>query len=378
MNVLIIGGTGVLSRDILARSISLDYDVIVVNRGNHKLECDVQYIIADIRNESDIKTKLNNYFFDVVVDFVSYTLAQLKQTFSIFENKCKQYIFISSCCVYRRDLNDFPIREDSPKPNPELPYGINKFKCEQFLQSTSHKCKYTIVRPYITYGDTRIPFALAPLARLHGTIIKRILNNKPLFIWKQFNRTPICTITHTKDFAIAFCGLFLNEKAFDTDVNIVGDEITSWLDVVKIIYNHLGKSSLAIPEISIKDLCEEFPNDSTFFKGDRNLDAIFDNSKIKSLVPDFKQSIFLDSGIKSTIEYYISNECLDGIDYEFDAQLDRLLKRSGFSGLGYRDYLGNTRLIDRIRYYIYSTFPYYKAKGIETRLQNLMRRFRKE
>jgi len=339
------------------------------------LDYQVNSIVGDIRNIDDIKIKLENSVFDVVVDFVSYNLQQLKQPFSILESKCRQYIFISSCCVYRRAKSDFPIREDSPKPNEQLPYGVDKYECEQYLQSTKHKCHYTIVRPYITYGDTRIPFALAPLARFHGTLIKRILNNKPLFIWKEDNRIPICTLTHTKDFAIGFCGLLLNERAFDTDVNIVGDEKCSWLEVIKIIYDRLGKTTLSIPEISIKDICEYFPNDSQFFHGDRNLDAVFDNSKIKELVPEFVSKTSLKEGVNNTINYYITNNYLDGFDYKYDAQLDRLLKRNGFKGLGFVDYSNNESSIKRVEYFLYSTFSFYRAQGLESRINKLIKNY---
>lgn len=373
MNILMIGGSGVLSRDILEHSVKIGHDVTVLNRGNHRIELPVKAIIANIRNVEDVLEKIDCQFFDVVIDFVSYNPEQLKKTFSIFEDRCKQYIFISSCCVYRRDDIDFPIKEDSPKPNIHLPYGINKYECEQFLQQTKHRCYYTIVRPYITYGDTRIPFALAPLARLHGSLIKRIQNNKPLFIWKENNRIPVCTLTHTRDFAVGFCGLFLNELAFDNDVNIVGDEICSWNEMIKIIYQELGKPNLPIPEVSLKDICNQFPNDSQFFRGDRNLNAVFDNSKIKKLVPEFESKISLKEGIKDTINYYVNNNYLDGFDYKYDAKLDRLLRRNGVRGLRFYKYSKKTSIYHRIEYFLYSTFSFYRAQGLEFRIKKLLK-----
>lgn len=174
MKVLLLGGTGVLSTDILLECVNRGYETFVLNRGNHSSLIPKEAILikGNIRNKKEVSEVLHNLFFDVVVDFLSINPYDLKSSFEFFESRCLQYVFISSACAFRRAHEDGILIESSPKPNINLPYSVNKFECEKYLMDREEKkCNYTIIRPYITYGDTRIPFGIAPLARYHWTII---------------------------------------------------------------------------------------------------------------------------------------------------------------------------------------------------------------
>lgn len=330
MNILIIGGTGVLSTDIVLRSLECRHDVTVLNRGHHVSEIPegVKIIKADVRNIDEVNRKMVGERFDVIVDFLSFTEKDLKTTFGLFKDKCTQYIFISSACVFRRSLEDDILLENSPKPNTNLPYSINKYACEKWLSANSEraKCKYTIVRPYITYGDTRIPFGIAPLARYHWTIVARILNGKPMFLWD--NGTAKCTLTHSKDFAYNFVQLYLNEKAYNEDINLVGDYVYTWREMLETLYDILGKNKNNIVSISTNKIVKILPCFKEFLFGDRSLNAVFDNSKLKRIIPDYHQSITLENGIKGTLNYYRKNGYLEGIDFKYDGRLDKLIEQT--------------------------------------------------
>lgn len=357
MRVLIIGGTGVLSTDVLLECLNKGYDVFALNRGrsNNKLPKEVNVIITDINRLNESFNEIKQHQYDAVIDFLSINKKQLEKTFTLLSSLCKQYIFISSACVFRRASNDGIIQEDSPKPNSNLAYSIEKYECEQWLKSNSQSfsCAYTIVRPYITYGDTRIPVGVAPLAKYHWTIIGRMLANKPFFLWdKGENR---CTLMHTRDFAYNFVQLIGNIKAYNEDFNIVGDEVYTWKEVVEIIYELISKQPLIV-EVPMHKLCYLLPEYSEFIKGDRCLDAIFDNSKLKSVISNYKQNISLRSGILQTIDYYKNNNYLCGIDYKYDGLIDRMIAKSQVLGdnkdLSFKDYLGTATIKDRIIYYI--------------------------
>jgi len=103
------------------------------------------------------------------------------KTLELFRNKCKQYIFISSATVYSKDNPEEVITEETPLTNYDWDYSKNKISCEKILEEESriNNLQYTIVRPYITYGTTRIPFALISKNK-QWTLIDRILNDKPI------------------------------------------------------------------------------------------------------------------------------------------------------------------------------------------------------
>ena len=96
LKVLLIGGTGVLSTDIRELAVKKGYEVYILNRGQNKsinIDKSIKVINADIRDIESTKEKVKDYKFDVVVDFLSFNVSQLKGTLYIFENNCKQYIF---------------------------------------------------------------------------------------------------------------------------------------------------------------------------------------------------------------------------------------------------------------------------------------------
>ena len=160
MKIFIIGGTGVLSSDIVAECLSHGDTLYVLNRGRNK-SCindskKFHQIVCDIRNKEEVKRKIIGMSFDVVVDFLSFSPDQLNQTFNIFAPICKQYIFISSCCVFRRSHDDGVITEQSYKPNTLLSYGLNKYNCEEELKLSLDANRKNIVKKTFFYLGWRI------------------------------------------------------------------------------------------------------------------------------------------------------------------------------------------------------------------------------
>ena len=142
--VLLLGGTGTLSMGVLKEALNKGWDITVLNRGIHKkhIPDSVHRIIGDFKKVETWKEALHSCNFDVVVDFLSRNPADISRVFPILKNNCKQYIFISSACVYRRNEEDFPIKEDSPKPNMNWDYNVEKYNSEKELVKLSQNALY--------------------------------------------------------------------------------------------------------------------------------------------------------------------------------------------------------------------------------------------
>lgn len=328
MKILLVGGTGVLSTDIRELSVKQGHDVYILNRGKNKNKNNnekVNIIIADIRDIKETKEKLKDYYFDVVIDFLSFNLEQLKGTLEIFENRCEQFIFISSATAYRKTQKGEKITEDYKLKNENWEYANNKRECEEYLKENFEKNgqKYTIVRPYVTYSDARIPFAIIP-HDMQWTLANRILNDKPVVLWD--NGQAICTLTSTKDFAVGMIGLFLNEKAYNEAFHITTDYTLTWYDALQFIGKALDKK-VFVANIPSEFIVKEIPELKGVLLGDKGLDREFDNSKIKSVVPEFNAQIKFEDGIKDTIKFYKENNFMQEVDYAWDAQMDDLIEK---------------------------------------------------
>ena len=59
--------------------------------------------------------------------------------------------------------------------------------------------------------------------------------------------------------------------------------------------------------------------------GDASVCTVFDNSKIKRFVPDFRQTIPFAEGIKKTIAWYDADPARQEVDTEMEEWMDRMI-----------------------------------------------------
>lgn len=353
MQILIIGGTGVLSSAVTEVAIKKSIKITMINRGNHSIPQNVELIKSDRKNFNFIKKSLQGKTFDAVMDFLCYSDNDTEESVRFYSNYTRQYFFISSCAVYdTQKMGGRPCSEDDVKSLAIWDYSVNKWRSEQkvHLLFKNLDCKYTIIRPCVTYGNTRIPYGIDPRCRCHWTLIARILEGKPIIRWNGGNNR--CNMTRVEDFAVGVVGLIGNENAYNEAFNVCGEETPTWNDVLAIISKTIGKEIKTI-DIPSEYYAKELPLRKGEILGGRSIDAIMDNKKIKSVVQDFRQTIFIEEGIKRTIEAYKQNNYEEGIDWRFDADTDRIItkwcKLNKISvadlNLKYIDYLNNASLV---------------------------------
>lgn len=361
-NILLLGGTGTLSTAVLHEALNHGYHVTVMNRGsnNTNLPKGVDVVICDFKNKSDLQDKFSSQTYDVVVDFLSRVSSDIDRVYPIFKERCQQYVFISSACVYRRAKEDFPIKETSPKPNVDWTYNTEKYESELKLQELSKQASsyYTIVRPYITYNEERIPLGIAPSYKYHKTIIERIKAGKPWFVWD--GGKAITTVTYTEDFAVGVVGLFLNENAKNEDFHITGDYSYSQMEVVRMLFQKLSMPE-NIVNISSSEIGRILPENKQMLNGDRALDAEFDNSKIKEAVPELVFKTDLSKGLDLIISHWEKSKPL--YDYIFEARIDKMLNSVG-AKTQYVNFKGSTDN-SRWLYMVYRYLPIKLAKKLK-------------
>ena len=354
INILLLGGTGTLSSAVMHEALHKGYSVTIMNRGIRKKNVPngVEQLTCDFKNGAALESIFTDRKFDVIVDFLSRKKEDIERVYPIFSTKCQQYIFISSACVYRRALNDFPILETSPMPNNDWQYNIEKYECEKKLIELSRikDSVYTIIRPYITYDDERIPLGLTPSYHYHRTIIERLREGKPWFVWDEGRA--ITTLTHTDDFAQAMVGLFLNINAYNEDFHITSGYQCTQLELVELLFNKLGLCPNII-SFGTSEIVNTLPEYRGLLMGDRSLDAVFDNSKIINAVPGLSFDIDIEQGIERILNYWAASSNYD-YDYRFDAKIDRLIgKCTKVNYIRYRDDSSNSRFV----YYCYRYLP---------------------
>lgn len=327
MKALFIGGTGIISTAISNLLVRQGWELYLLNRGNNSDRAPegVKLIKMDINDEERVKALINNLDFDVVADFIAFVPSQVERDIRLFSGRTKQYIFISSASAYQKPLSDYRITESTPLANPYWEYSRNKIACEELLIAEYRKNMFpvTIVRPSHTYDDRSIPLGV------HGSIgswqvAKRMLENKPVII--HGDGTSLWTLTHNSDFAKGFIGLMGNVHAIGEAVNITSDESLTWNQIYEIIAAALGVelNAVHIPSDYLA-ACSNYDFTGSLI-GDKANTVVFDNSKLKRLVPSFNATVRFDQGIRIILDNVLSHPELQKEDAEFDIWCDRVIE----------------------------------------------------
>jgi nucleoside-diphosphate-sugar epimerase len=327
MKALFIGGTGTISSSITRQLAEQGHELYLLNRGNRgsELPDGVRGLQADIHDEKAVAKLIEDLSFDVVADFIAFVPSHLERDYRLFKDKTKQFIFISSASAYQKPLSDYRITESTPLSNPYWEYSRNKIACEEYLMKQYREQGFpiTIVRPSHTYSERSIPLGV------HGRqgswqVAKRMLENKPVII--HGDGTSLWTMTHSDDFAKGFIGLMGNLHAIGEAVGITSDESLTWNQIYECIAASLGVklNAVHVPS-SFLAACSDLDFTGGLI-GDKANSVVFDNSKLKRLVPGFVATTRFDQGIKSTIDHILAHPELQLEDAEFDDWCDRVVQ----------------------------------------------------
>lgn len=320
MKVLFIGGTGIISSAVSKLAVEKGIELYHFNRGKSHRKIDgVINILGDIRNVEQTKEILKNYYFDVVVNWISFLPEHVLADIEIFSGKTSQYIFISSASAYEKPISKLPITEETPLINPFWQYSRDKATCEKILLE-AHKSKNfpaTIVRPSHTYDNTLIPTDWG------YTILDRMIKGKRIII--QGDGTSLWVLTHNSDFAVGFVGLFGKKEAIGEAFHITSDELLTWNQIYKMIAVEWGVElkAIHIPSGFIAKYNQEH---GAGLLGDKSHSVIFDNSKIKKLVPEFQCKIPFSEGVKEIIAWYKNHKEWQIVNEEINKSVDGIIQ----------------------------------------------------
>lgn len=328
MRALFIGGTGNISNRSSRLAIEKGWELYLLNRGTRHMEIsNAKSIIADIKQPAQVIEAIGDLHFDMVVNWIAFTVEDVKRDYELFADKTSQYIFISSASAYQKPPANPVITETTPLDNPFWEYSRNKIACEAYLMGLCQQGQFpvTIVRPSLTY-DTVIPMALGSWADY--TMVDRMRRNQPVVI--HGDGTSLWTITHAADFARGFVGLMGQDMAVGQAFHITSDELLTWNQIYQALADAVGVPlhRVHVPSDFIADVADSIGMHGVRggLLGDKAHSMIFDNSKIKSYVPEFKATIPFAQGIKETVTWFEADASRMKIVDQNNRLLDTIIK----------------------------------------------------
>ncbi|WP_045860601.1 SDR family oxidoreductase [Teredinibacter purpureus] len=323
MKVLFIGGTGNISTPSSKLAIEQGIELWHINRGLSPAIAGVKTLQCDINDTEKLRTLLASHQWDCVVNWIAFTPVDVLRDIELFLGKTAQYIFISSASCYESPPSSPFITESTPLNNPFWQYSRDKIACEHALMEaySTQGFPATIVRPSHTYS-TVIPIAIGGWTEY--TAIDRIKRGLPVVV--HGDGSSLWVLTHADDFARGFLGLIGNKASLGEAYHLTSDEVLTWNQ----IYQHIGLAVGVEPtlvHVTSDTICRFDSEYVGSLLGDKAASVIFDNRKIKQLLPHFQCTIPFAQGITQTLQWFEDDSARQVINTQDNHLMDTLIAR---------------------------------------------------
>ena len=322
LRVLFVGGSGIISSACSELAVARGIELYVLNRGRstvRPLPAEATVLQADIRDPESVNKALDGLDFDAVVDWVAFTPQHVQADIDLFRGRTRQYVFISSASAYQTPPARLPVVESTPLANPFWQYSRDKIACEMLLTDAYRAEGFpaTIVRPSHTYDKTSVPFDGG------WTVLDRMRRGKEIVV--HGDGTSLWTLTHHRDFARGFVGLLGHPRTIGDAFHITSDDVLTWNQIAQALATAAGVEA-RIVHVPSDAIAAADPQWGAGLLGDKAHSMIFDNAKLRTVVPDYLATIPFEQGARDIVGWHDQDPSRRQVDARLDGVMDRLVE----------------------------------------------------
>jgi nucleoside-diphosphate-sugar epimerase len=322
LRVLFIGGSGIISSACSALAVERGIDLYVLNRGSNTgrpLPAQATVLKGDIRDPASVEAALGGRDFDAVVDWVAFTPEHVQSDIDLFRGRTRQYVFISSASAYQTPPARVPVVESTPLANPFWQYSRDKIACEDLLVAAyrSEGFPATIVRPSHTYDRTSVPFGGG------WTALARMREGKEVVV--HGDGTSLWTLTHHTDFARGFVPLLGHPRTLGEAFHITSDDVLTWNQIAESLAAAAGVKARLV-HVPSDVIAAADPAWGAGLLGDKAHSMVFDNAKLRSVVPGYVATVPFEQGARDIVAWHDEDPARQRVDARLDTLMDRLVE----------------------------------------------------
>ena len=322
LRVLFIGGSGTISSACSSLAVERGIELYVLNRGRsveRPLPEQATVLQGDVRDPQSVAKALDGLDFDAVVDWVAFTPEHVQADIELFRGRTRQYVFISSASAYQTPPARVPVLESTPLANPFWQYSRDKIACEDLLMAAYRSGGFpvTIVRPSHTYDRTSVPFDGG------WTVLGRMRQGKEIVV--HGDGTSLWTLTHHTDFARGFVPLLGHPRTIGDAFHITSDDVLTWNQIAESLAAAAGVEARLV-HVPSDAIAAADPEWGAGLLGDKAHSMVFDNAKLRSVVPDYLATVPFEQGAREIVEWYDEDPSRQRVDPRFDTLMDRLVE----------------------------------------------------
>lgn len=323
------GGTGAMGKELvplLAQDIN--NKITVTSRRVLSSNKNIEYIQGNAKNSMFINSLLENNRFDVIVDFMLYSVNEFKDRYTLLLNSCKQYIFFSSSRIYA--ASNKPINEDSYRlldisTDQEYleagEYSLTKAQEEDILRDSRFK-NWVIIRPYKTYSSGRLQLGVFETEQW----LYRAVSGKAVVVPGNIEYLHT-SLTYAEDTA-KILKRIIGDMSLNAEViQIANPERTTWGDIMRIYSQFIEKKygkKIKFCFVNDTSEIETIFNNKYRLKYDGLIDRIFDDEKVLSLMGKEFSWTPANIGLAKCIDTTIKENSLLVPSYSIEGMYDRI------------------------------------------------------
>jgi nucleoside-diphosphate-sugar epimerase len=131
-------------------------------------------------------------------------------------------------------------------------------------------------------------------------------------------------MTAASDFAVGLVGLLGNPEAAGEAFHITSDEVLTW----DAIYRTMAAAAGAEPKlvnVPSQLIASMYPDRGGSLLGDKAWSVVFDNSKIRRFVPEYRARVSFAEGIARSIAWFDADPARRVVNQEADRRTDRVI-----------------------------------------------------
>lgn len=257
VKILVTGGAGFIGSEVVKQLLQKGYSVKVADDLS-KIEVKVpkgcKFVRVDLTDKKETLKVMSGMDYCIhlaakiggIGYFHKYPATILSENNKLYssvfeaavEKKIKRLVYVSSSMVFE-STNKFPSRESDIKkiPPPISAYGFSKLTGEEYCEAfrDEYGLKYTICRPFNSYGINEAPGDEVGYAHVIPDLIKKLLSGQyPLEMLGNGKQTRC--FTHVSDIARGIIMAMESKKAENEDFNIGTEEETKMLDLAELLF----------------------------------------------------------------------------------------------------------------------------------------------
>ncbi len=300
MKVLVIGGTGNISRGIVAALQRRNHEVVLFNRGQHRdaPPPDVRVIIGDRKQRADFEAKIGAENWDAVIDMISFSAEDAASARRACQGKVGHFIHCSTVMTYGPPFSGVNLPETAPLQGTSG-YGLGKIAADELLLAAhaSDRFPVTIFKPSYTHGPG------IPLHRQvggDGSWIDRLRKGKPIL--SAGDGLNYFQFLSSHDAGFAFTDILGRSETFGEIYNIVHPQARTWDEWHRAAATALGVEA-EIVHVAQETLIALAPERFGGLQGNFGHTQIFSHEKLASVLPDWHPQVPVTESVAENIAW---------------------------------------------------------------------------